>query len=705
MARTITLTFDDGTTHQYQNAPDDITPDAVMARASQEFAGKGIVNIDGGRGQSQQPQQQPETQQEQAPLFDRLSRQVGLTARAGIEGAADLAGLVVDPVAATLSAAGVPNQMKTGDLGRSVSDAIGLPTPENGVERVVQDTSKLMVGTGGIVKGAQKAIPAVGKVAKNVLSSIAANPGMQAASAAGAGLAGGIAKENNASGTAQLLSAVAGGVAAPAIVNSATGIGRGVANAVRSAHASNVDDVIQRAGVVMDDLPTQVRESIRADVEQALRQGDDLSVDAVRRLADYRATGLTPMRSNLTLNPADVTREQNLMKLAANSNDPAIQTLANNRNANNATLVNRLNEAGAQQADDGVVAGNKLITALQQRDDAARSTINKLYTQARNTDGRSAKLDPSAFTNRANNLLDESLLGGKLPSDVRTLLNKVAKGDIPLTVDVAEQFKTRIGALQRASTDPAERLALSQVRQALDDTPLIEGQGQAAINAFNKARRANRAYMSVVEKTPALAAVRDGIEPDRFVEKFITGRSVNIKDLDNLKRAVKTSPEALEAVKSQMIQYFKNQATGGAADEVAKVSQSSLNKAINGIGDQKLAIFFTKAEIENLKRLGRVASYEQFQPAGSAVNNSNTAAANFSYLLERLADNKLIRSLPLGEAVFSNPARNAVNAWNSRNVINAPNALLRASKPMTSQPRRLPYAAGVAAGGMTLSGE
>lgn len=48
MPRNITVTFADGTSHVYQNAPDNITPDAVMARAQQEF-GKQITALDGGR--------------------------------------------------------------------------------------------------------------------------------------------------------------------------------------------------------------------------------------------------------------------------------------------------------------------------------------------------------------------------------------------------------------------------------------------------------------------------------------------------------------------------------------------------------------------------------------------------------------------------------------------------------------------------------
>lgn len=48
MVRNITVVFDDGTSHVYQNAPDDLTPDAVQSRAQKDF-GKSVVSLDGGK--------------------------------------------------------------------------------------------------------------------------------------------------------------------------------------------------------------------------------------------------------------------------------------------------------------------------------------------------------------------------------------------------------------------------------------------------------------------------------------------------------------------------------------------------------------------------------------------------------------------------------------------------------------------------------
>ena len=49
MPRNITVKFSDGTAHQYNNAPDDFTPNQVEARAKKDYPNKKIVGIDGGK--------------------------------------------------------------------------------------------------------------------------------------------------------------------------------------------------------------------------------------------------------------------------------------------------------------------------------------------------------------------------------------------------------------------------------------------------------------------------------------------------------------------------------------------------------------------------------------------------------------------------------------------------------------------------------
>jgi hypothetical protein len=528
-----------------------------------------------------------------------ITRQLGLTTRYGLQGLAGTAGLVVDPINALINKT-TGSEIKT--LRGATSDLLDradFPKPETSRERNVGEASELLSGTGGLIKG----------VGKGLLSAAAARPGLQAVSASSAGYAGSEAREQGASGGEQLAASVAAGVAVPVGVAGLQNIGRNSANSVVNFLKpgqlnQQVENTIRQAGIDLTTLPAKAQQQLRTDVQKALKTGNLTSTDAVSRLADYRALNATPMRGNLTLNPIDVTRDKNLAKIGANSRDPAQQRLATIQNTNNATLISNLNDLGANATDDIYGAGQKVIGALENRDQSARKVINQFYNEARATDGRSAAIDPRAFTQRANDLLDEFLVGGALPADVRNKLNSIAKGETPLTVDVAEQFKTNIGGLQRSTADGSARMALSKVRQALDEAPLLESQGQGAIDKFNSARKVNAAYMRNVESTPALQAVRDGIEPDKFVQQFIIGNGTksNVMDVAMLKKNLKGDPQSMQAIRGQILAHLKGKGLNGAADEVAIFSPSGYNNALQTLGDRKLNLFFDKTEVEQLKR-------------------------------------------------------------------------------------------------------
>lgn len=633
-----------------------------------------------------------------------IPRQLGLTARAGIEGVGDLGDLLSSPFRVGLNAV-MPNSkgdyFKPGSASH-FADFIGLPTPETTTEKVANTGARFMLPGAAFIKGGQTLSKLPG-AAGEVGGLLASNPAMQLESAGAAGSAGEYTKQTGGGPGAQFATSIAAGVAAPYAINMSANIPGLAMNAakhfvesvapgvVKQAESPQINVIINNAlrdsGITLDQLPSSVSASIRNDVSSAMQSGDKLNGDALRRLVDYRLTGATPRNANLTLDPVAITQQKNLAKLGANSKDPDAQLLARAENENNTTLISGLNALGAGTRQDAIGAGGQVIDDLTRQINYSNWVIDNMYGAARNTEGRSAALDPSVFTNRANNLLDESLLGGKLPSDVRNLLNKTATGDMPLTVDVSEQFKTRIAALQRASNDPAERLALGHVRTALEETPLMSGEGLQAVNAFNAARRAYRGWMEVVDRTPALKAVIDGVEPDKFVNKFIIGNGdgSSVMSVSHLSNLVKDQPSSMTAIRGQIAAYIKDKALNGSSDEVGKISQSALNKAIDSIGDRKLMMFFNEEEINQIKAIGRVSSYEQVQPIGSAVNNSNTAGTAFAQLLDKLGNSPLLRKIPLGNQI-SEPAMNASVGIQSRQAANIPAGLIM---PMKKRPMML----------------
>lgn len=583
-----------------------------------------------------------------------LARQAGLTARYGLEGLGQAAEIVTEPVAGLMRAAGVPTA-STGQMATNLSDAIGLPKPANETERVVGDAARFMAGGAGMAGAARQvarvAAPGTLQAAAELM---AANPGTQIAAAAGSGAGASLSREAGGNEAMQAAAGLAGGLTVGGMVQAARN-GIQSASVLMPARAQRVEQQLEqtlgRAGVNWADVPEGVRQGMRTEVERALGSGQSLDAGALSRLVDFQRVGATPTRGTLTLDPAQITREQNLARMGINSTDTGLHGLARVQNENNAALVTAMNRLGAGAADDVHAVGARAIGALQRGVDADKAAISSLYDQARDSAGRSFPLDGHTFTTTASKLLDDALLGGALPPSVQQHLNRIAVGEVPFTVDYAEQLKTAMGKLQRATNDGQARMALGLVRQALDDTPIMElGRagpaagaralggaqpyaggvelGEQAREAFSRARLANRDMMQRVERIPGLQAVYEGsAAPDDFVRKFVINPSAKTADTGRLADELRRSdPQALEAVRGSIASHLKAAAIGAASDETGKFSASGYNRALLALGPRKLAQFFDTEEIAQLKAVGKVAQYTTVQPVGSAVNNSNSSA-------------------------------------------------------------------------------
>lgn len=635
-----------------------------------------------------------------------IPRQFGLTARYALEGPAQAAQIVTEPIAGLMRWAGIPTR-PLGEIASGAADAMGLPKPQTAQERVVGDATRLLAGTGGVL-GASRAMAQLPGMVGTVGAGMAANPTAQLTSATGAGVMGGLSREGGGNEMQQAGAALIGGVAGgmvPGAANAAVNAGKRLFNRLTPQQMDvQISQVLQRAGMDYSQVPERARQSLRAQMQDALRAGQELDPAAVRRLAEFQIIGATPTRGMVTQDPVRITQEMNLAKMGANAGDDGLQGLARVQNQNNTRLINVMNEAGANRGD-AFAAGQRAIGAIQAQDEALAGRVSNLYQQARDTSGRSAALDGAAFTRTANQMLDEGLLGGALPKDVADHMNRIARGEVPFDVNYAEQLKTRIAALQRATNDGSARMALSTVRRALDETPLMSASrvnpgnlpavpgtvppspaalGQESIDAFNQARQAARQRFGWQESARPIEAALNGAQPDDFVQKFVIRGTV--ADASAL---AKNAPTA--EIKNALLAHLKEKALNGDSDEVGKFSQSAYNKALNQIGERKLALFFSPEEVNQLRTVGRVASYMQNQPVGSAVNNSNSGAL----LLGKGID--LLNKLPGGQAFLGQPLQNINVSIQQRAAQNVLPGLL------ATQPRQ-PMASGLLAPAAAFSG-
>jgi hypothetical protein len=578
-----------------------------------------------------------------------IPRQVGLTARHGIEGLAEAAQLVTEPIAGLMRMGGIKTKPLR-QIAAKFSDSIGLPTPQNATERVVGDASRLVAGGGGVMGTAGWLARGTSGITQSVFNALASNPLQQTTAAAGAGLAGGSSREAGGSDLQQAGAALLGGVAGgllPGVANTAATTVKGFANKLTQSPAQidqKLSVVFERAGADYSQVPERVRQTLRQEAATALAQGRDLNPQALARLADFRALNVTPTRGMVTLDPVQITREQNLAKIGANSADGELQGLARVQNQNNQRFIQVLNEGGANRGSLDA-AGDLVVGSVTGRRNSLRGAEQAAWNEARSSPGYRQPISAGVISDINAALGDEGMMPfmnptisrymeafqtGQpfTPQDYRNLQSmlarEVSKGGnegaaASLARRVLEQSDLRPAGFADAGN------ALTTPRMAAGMRAADQG-ATDAIDAVNRARAATRTAYAYEDSSPLVRSVLSDAatsDPQRIAQRFVIGGTA--REAADLAQQV--GPQGQMEIKNALVAYLKEKALNQSADEVGKFSQSAYNKAFQDLARSgKLDLFFSREEITQLEQLGRVASYAQVQPVGAAVNNSNSGA-------------------------------------------------------------------------------
>lgn len=656
-----------------------------------------------------------------------IPRQLGLTARYGIEGLAQGAQVISEPFRyLTDRATGMTGKtVPASVLATRLADMIGLPSPETANERVIGDATRLVAGAGGMGGAAQLGAKIPGMVG-TVLTGLAANPTQQLSAAAGAGLAGGASREAGGGPMTQAGASLIGGV----VGGLAPGAAQNIANAGRRIFAPSLtpqqldvqlSTVLDRAGTDYSQLPANVQNSLRNQLKDSLQAGKELDPAAVSRLADFARVGATPTRGMVSQNPVQITREQNLAKMAANSADGELHGLPLMQNQNNATLIRNLNNAGAASETMPIAAGRLVQDRIQGANRALGSIEQGAWDFAKGTPGYTAPVS-NAPLHAAFKAVDDEALLGFLPKQTTDYMAAFQSGAQPFTPQQYKNLRSMLsGSLAAGGNEAA---AASAAIRGLESVPLkpitnmggidfgglpstpqmaaamrgVDAQAPNSIAAVDRARQATAAKYAYQESSPLVrAALSDArtADPEKIAQSFILNGTVN----DARSVAREAGPQGIETIRNTLATYIKKQALSGASDETGKVSQSALNAVLRKIGDEKLGLFFSPEEVAGLRATGRVASLIQSQPVGSAVNNSNSGALLIGRGMDAL--NSIAGKIPFGKAAVIDPLRNlniSISQRQAQNVV--PGLLAPVEKPPLAPALLLP---GLAAGGGLLS--
>lgn len=409
---------------------------------------------------------------------------------------------------------------------------------------------------------------------------------------------------------------------------------------------STVDDIIKQVPQI-GQLSQEAQGSLIAEAQAQLKQTGQLNPEQLARKANLMAQGgvdangkpifVTPTKSMVTRDPADWTRERNLQKLSQSPDESLSapgRELTDIYQSNDKAFSAALVKQGAGLPQGSAEAHG--MTVMKSADDLAKMSqkdVSKVYDDVRAAHGDELASDAKNVTDAlahpdiADNAYSEPIINsvtkrlkryGMIGEDGNPTTNT-------MTVTQADEFRKFLGSLK--SGDPKTDRIVTQVMKAHDQDVL----GGAGADAMAPARTAASERFASLENPGTQRALNayGELNQGKTAQNFIQTNVINGADQDVaslLDTLGKLPPEqaktATDAVKAGVIRYLQDKAIN---ENSGQFLGSKLNDALNDLGDTKLARIFGVKSAQELRDLAKAGVDATYQPAYSAVNNSNTA--------------------------------------------------------------------------------
>ena len=396
---------------------------------------------------------------------------------------------------------------------------------------------------------------------------------------------------------------------------------------------------------------------------QAALKGKNLDTSFIRHLeADSLPVPIRLTEGQSTGDIIKISNEQN-----RRAKDPE---LAQRFNQQNKQLIENIDEIRKNAAPD--VYGTKtiensqgIIDAYKSMDAVLNKDIDAKYKALRDANGGQFPVDAPKLLQNIERKLQRELLSNDVPKGQFRELERLAR-DNNMTFEDYLSLRRNLGDIAKTGKNGQERMAANFMIEQLEKLPLQEGARRLKPIA-DIARDAARNRFIMFEKDPAFkAAVNDSVAADKFIDKFvINGVHKNINTM--VQHLGKNTP-AHQQMAAGTINWLRDKS--GVTQENSNFSQKQYNSALKKLDDvNNLHEIFNPETASQLKTLGNVANYTQFQPRGSFVNNSNTLVGAMAQQASKAIGkgvetglNVAVPGLQLGTSVMETRARHALEA-------------------------------------------
>ena len=463
-------------------------------------------------------------------------------------------------------------------------------------------------------------------------------------------------------------------------------------------------------GIDLSVIPKAILDDVRGSVAAALKQGKTPDAKTLARIAE----GQTVLGKDAGLMTGQATRDPQLFakELDLRGIQGAGKPIADRLALQNQRLIDALGKKGAAGAPDAYDAGASALSSLTSLDKKLSADVTAAYGKFRMHGGATVDVPLQPVAQKLGDVI-ETFGKENIPAAVMAKLESYGLGGAKQTkvFDLLEADK--LIKIINANHDPMkgpQAAAMGSLRKGLSEAiDLADTQSQGAsgpaAEMLREALAKAKSRFSLHEAVPALeSAVNDRGAQEAFVKQFITSKSASVDSVGGLVKLL--SPDAQDAVRRNVMAGLLESAAPGAGrgSDAAKFSQAGFRRAMDAIGDRKLAAIFGDDGLAQLRQVGRVSEWVQAQPAGSAVNNSNTGAAVMN-LVQGLAG----KGGPVTQKLMSLPGANLLRGTLSTAVdesavrssllgMQAPKAAQLAPEEIDALRRFVPIAGGLLGG-------
>lgn len=359
---------------------------------------------------------------------------------------------------------------------------------------------------------------------------------------------------------------------------------------------------------------------IQAAVKDTVSKFGKVNTEALERhvQADSLPVPIKLSKGQATQDPVDISNEM----ITRATRPQAVEHMQ----ANNQGLIDNVAAIKAEAAPDVYTQtpaehATKIIDAYKEKDAALTADIGAKYKALTDANGGMLPIDTNAFIANTDAALLKELKTNHLPSEIARDLDHFRQQG-SMTLEQFEAMRTNLANIQRSSANGNARAAAGIVREQLENMPMSP-EFAGLKDLADTARAAAKSRFDLLRADPAYNAVVNGKAlPDTFATKHIVGAdSTRVKTMmDNLSH----DPVAQQTVGATILDHLAQRA--GIQGGRGNFSQAGFNRTLANLQD-KIPVVFDQKTVSNLKNLGDVANYTQFQPRGSFVNNSNTLVA------------------------------------------------------------------------------